>query len=83
VQLEEFDKRSVEYGLLISTAHYGGRYCDKEKKNEIRYNIKVVLGTQSVDKIMGQWDEGMEILMRGKKANLWDLESSGLLRVWL
>jgi len=27
---------------------------------------------------MGQWDEGMEILMRGKKANLWDLEFLGL-----
>jgi alpha/beta superfamily hydrolase len=50
VQLEEFDKRSVEYGLLISTAHYGGRYCDKGK-NEIRYNIKVILRTRSIDKV--------------------------------
>jgi len=51
------------------------------RKNEIRYDINVILRTQSDDKvrqIMGQWDEGMEILMRGKKANLWDLESSGL-----
>jgi len=32
VQLEGFDKRLVDYGLLISTAHYSGRCCDKEKK---------------------------------------------------
>jgi hypothetical protein len=74
VQLEEFDKRLVDYGLLISTAHYSGRCCDKEK-NEIRYDINAILRTESDDKVRqnygavgrrtGNIDEGLEGELKG------------------
>jgi hypothetical protein len=45
VQSEKFDARSVDYGLLIRTSHYGGRYCDKEK-NENHYVTEVMPSNQ-------------------------------------
>jgi hypothetical protein len=72
VQSEKFDTRSVDYGLLIRTSHYGGRYSDKEK-NENHYVTKVMPSNQRDGKkgrLNEQWDGRMEILTSGKATNI-------------
>jgi hypothetical protein len=49
VQLEEFDERLADYGLLISTFIIV-RTAVTRRKNEIHYDINVILWTQSDDK---------------------------------
>jgi len=58
VQLEEFDKRLVDYGLLISTAHYSGRCCDKEKKWDSLRHKRDTAGSEWRQSTTKLWDSG-------------------------
>jgi len=57
------DGRSVGYGLLIRTSHYGPLCCDGDGGDENHYDTKVKLSSQRDRKERENYGRRMEISM--------------------